>query len=235
MLDTRNNLDLKIREERDLSNKLLVEHLFKIIEEIKPKFSFEIGAFSADFSKKIKNKFPNMSVYAFEANPYNFSHFNGKFKYKENDINYINMAISDLDGEVDFNIQRKINGKEINTVRGNNSIMNRIHNSTEYDIVKVKSTSMDKFISINNINISNSILWIDVEGATEKVLKGCEKVLNYVSVIFIEVEEKEFWENQWLEKDVNYFLRKNQFELIARDGEYEYQYNQIYINKKFNF
>ena len=31
--------------------------------------------------------------------------------------------------------------------------------------------------------------------------------------------------------DVNDLLTENNFSLIARDGEYEFQYNQIYINK----
>lgn len=229
MIDTRLNLNMNLKEDRITSNKILVDYLFIIIDEINPTFSIEIGAFSAEFSKKIKNTYPKIESYAFEANPYNFSYFLKEYNYEKNGINYINMAISDSNDEIEFKIQKEINGKEVNPVRGNNSIMDRIQENTKYEILKVNSTSLDIFVSENKINLKNVILWIDVEGANEKVLKGCEKILDFVSIIFIEVEEKEYWEGQWLERNVYDFLTKRGFNLIARDGEYISQYNEIYI------
>jgi hypothetical protein len=93
----------------------------------------------------------------------------------------------------------------------------------------VDCVSVDSFVSKNLLDSESIVLWIDVEGASREVLEGCKKTLDKVSAILIEVEEKEYWNNQWLEKDVRKFLTENNFILVARDGEYEYQYNQIYI------
>lgn len=229
MIDTRIGLDMSLKEDRFKSNKILVDKFFEIIENIKPTCVFEIGAFSAEFSRNIKSKYPEIKSFAFEANPYNFKHFNDLFKFEDLDIKYINKAISDKSGDVTFLIQKKINDNEVSPIRGNNSIMTRNVENIEYEEVKVNSISLSDFIKENSISNEIIILWIDCEGYNEFVLNGCIDILNEVYAIFIEVEEKSFWENQWLEKDVEFFLTNNGFFLSARDGEYERQYNQIYL------
>lgn len=230
MIDTRNKLDMRIKEDRDKSNKILVDYFLEIIDRTKPTCIIEIGAFSAEFSRKLREINKNLKIFAFEANTYNFDVFSNKYDFKERNINYINKAISDKNEVITFNIQKKINEKEVSPIRGNNSILERNQINTEYEEVYVESTSLSCFIEQNSLENEKISLWIDVEGANQQVLKGCEKVLNKINLIFIEVEEKEFWKEQWLESDVNEFMSKNNFTLIARDGEYEKQYNQIYIN-----
>lgn len=229
MIDTRIGLDMSLKEDRVKSNKILVDSFFQIIENIKPTCIFEIGAFSAEFSRNFKSKYPEIKSYAFEANPYNFNHFNKLFKFNDLDIKYINMAISDRTDVISFLIQKKINDIDISPIRGNNSLMYRTSGNIEYEEVKVNSISLVDFIEMNSILDDFIVLWIDCEGYNEFVLKGCKDILNKVYAIFIEVEENTFWENQWLEKDVRNFLTNNGFTLFARDGEYEKQYNQIYL------
>lgn len=229
--DTRNGLSMEKKEDRDLSNKILVEYFFELIKKNTPTCSIELGAFSADFSRNIKNKYNNMKVFAFEANPYNFEFFSEKYEFDKLGIEYINKAVSDKEEVLNFNIQRKIKDRELSPIRGNNSIMERNQENTDYENVLVNTISISNFVIENQIESERIVLWVDVEGANEKALKGCEKILDKVSLIFIEVEEKEYWINQWLENNVRDFLTSNNFVLVARDGEYEHQYNQIYINQ----
>jgi hypothetical protein len=112
-------------KDRNHSNKLLVEYFFELIEKISPTCTLELGAFSAEFSRNIKKKYPKTKVYAFEANPYNFEEFSNRYAFYTDDIHYINKAVSSEDGTLTFSIQKKINRKEIKPVRGNNSILER--------------------------------------------------------------------------------------------------------------
>ena len=228
--DTRLGITMD-KEGRKKSNKLLIEYFLDIIEKNKPTCTMEIGAFSAEFTRDIKIKYPEVKTFAFEANPYNFEFFSKKYEFEKKEINYINKAISDKEEIVTFNIQIKINDREIDRIRGNNSIIERNQENTDYEKVSVNATSLSDFIKENSLENEKIILWVDVEGANEKLLKGSKNILDKVDMIFIEVEEKQYWKDQWLESDVNDFLTKNNFNLIARDGEYEFQYNQIYINK----
>lgn len=232
--DTRIGLSMNKKEDRTKSNKLLVEYFFNLIDRDKPTCSIELGAFSAEFSRTIKEKNPDIKSIAFEANPYNFDFFSEKYNFKEIGIDYINRAVSDTQETISFIIQKKINNVEISPIRGNNSIMDRNNDNIEYEKVNINSIVLSDFIKENSLESEKIVLWIDVEGANEKVLKGCENIIENVNLIFIEVEEKEYWKNQWLEKNVRDFLTKNGFILVARDGEYEEQYNQIYVNKKIH-
>jgi hypothetical protein len=53
--------------------------------------------------------------------------------------------------------------------------------------------------------------------------------LKQVQSIFVEVEDFEFWKDQWLANDVINFLEQAGFAYIARDNEYEKQYNCIFV------
>lgn len=228
--DTREGLDLNKSEDRKQSNILLVEYFFDLIQQIPIKCSFEIGAFSAEFSRKLKALYSDVNIFAFEANPYNYKHFTKTQDF--NGIQYLNKAVSDTNGTIEFKIQKTINGVEQNPVRGNNSLFEKTAANIVYDTVTVESVRLSDFVANNNLQELPTVLWIDVEGASQLILEGSIGVLRQTQLIFIEVEEINFWKKQWLEPDVNKFLSNHGFKLIARDGEYNKQYNQIY--KKIN-
>lgn len=225
--DTRTHLDLDLRSDRVKSNVLLVEYFFHLVEKIQPQCSFELGAFTADFSRKIKQQLPSTKIYAFEANPHNYQYVLANFELEG--ITYINKALWNENKTLAFNLQTKINGQNVNKVVGNNSVLERHAINFECEVVDVEGITLSSFINENNLKNKSSVLWIDVEGASKEVLNGCVDVLDDVKLIFIEVEEVRFWKKQWLESDVNAFLKDAGFTLIARDGEYPKQYNQIYI------
>lgn len=104
--DTREGLDLNKSEDRKQSNILLVEYFFDLIQQIPIKCSFEIGAFSAEFSRKLKALYSDVNVFAFEANPYNYNHFTKTQDF--NGIQYLNKAVSDTNGTIEFKIQKTI-------------------------------------------------------------------------------------------------------------------------------
>lgn len=193
----------------DLSLKFI-----EIQDSIKPSLYIEVGAFDAEFSKIILSKYPDANIWAFEANPY---------VYKKNapipGIKYINKAVSNVNGIVEFELQKDI---EMHAV--NNSIMKR-NEKKEYEYINVESITLDSLFN----GFDNICLWIDCEGANREVLLGAYNILSKVSSIFIEVESVEFWHNQWLDIDVIKYLEGFGFRLFASDSQYENQYNCIFI------
>jgi FkbM family methyltransferase len=206
-------------------NMELLGLFYDLQDDLKPQVSLEIGAFEASFSNYMRYTY-NTQAYAFEANPYVYDNF---FQANEK-IKYINMAISDQKGMVSFKMQtiHKPSGQILTKVRGNNSIMDRDDDTIEYESIYVPSDTLDNFM--NNIP-GNVCMFIDVEGATQKVLENANQTLERASSIFIEVEEKAYWKNQWLQEDVHKFLSERGFVKVARDREYQYQYNEVYIKE----
>jgi FkbM family methyltransferase len=230
-----NNLKFSSNEERLLVDEL-VEMFLLIQEKNTPTVSIEVGANSADFSKKIKQRIPNILSWAFEANPYVYEHYLNNLNIL--DITYLNMAINDTVGSTRFLIQEgvlnngKWDGNRINRLSGNNSLLIRNELDILYSAPNIACTTLDNFfIKENRINKKDRVcMWIDVEGASKQVLENSLKLLEQTDSVFIEVEDFEFWHNQWLSKDVIEFLRSQNFVPVARDYEYEKQNNYIFLN-----
>jgi FkbM family methyltransferase len=194
------------------SDKSMLQSFIDIQKIMLPSLSIEIGAYDADFSKSMVGI--AKEIWAFEASPYVYE----KFKDIEG-VNYINLAISNKSGLMDFEIQQN----EHNLI-ANNSIMKR-NDNTAKQYIPVESKSLNDLFK----DRKNIALWIDCEGANEQVLTGASEILPNVQSIFIEVETVRFWKNQWLENDVKSYLENFGFKLSLSQPQYVNQYNQIYI------
>lgn len=195
----------------DLSNKFI-----EMQKEINPDIYIEVGAHDAEFSKVIAETSTSSPIWAFEASPYVFDKYN-----PIDGVNYINKAISDKTGSIDFEIQ-----SDVELAAVNNSIKKR-NQEKSYNYISVESVTLDSLFK----EFKNICLWIDCEGANREVLLGASEILPNVSSIFIEVEEVEFWKDQWLDADVVSYLESFGFEMIARDSQYNNQYNCIFVKK----
>lgn len=209
---------------------LLAHYYYNLQQLLKSNCFIEIGACDAEFSRQMKNMFPLSLIYAFEANPYCYNHY----KNINKDINYMNMAMSNINGDIDFNVHYKNlrDKSELPKTSGSwNGILEVMDkNWMEFEKIKISSTTFDAFIENNNLKDKKISLWIDVEGAAEQVLIGMKTYINNIQTLLIEVEEEAVWTNQWLTSDINKFLKENNFIPIVRDFENSNQYNIVYIN-----
>ncbi len=218
-----------ISEKRQLSAELLFDFFQQLIIKTKPKYFFEIGAFDAKFSRETKLKIPECNFCAFEANPYNFDLF--KNSVERDGVNYIHSAIGSYTGEVEFNLQNNINGQNINMVRGNNSILKRMQSNVDYTEVIVPINTIDGLFSDAILPNETLAMWIDVEGYAHEVLHGAIESLVKTTMVFIEVEDFSYWKKQKLAIDVIELMMSNGFMPVARDFEYEGQYNLIFLKR----
>lgn len=128
---------------------------------------------------------------------------------------------------IDFHVLKKINQIEYSKKRGYHSIHKRSYGG-EYDIIKVPSRKLSDFIETKKISGSFSA-WIDVEGAQREVLESMQPFLHQFACIYIEVEYFQNWKDEWLSYDIMKYLILNDFVPIARDFEYEMQYNIVFV------
>jgi FkbM family methyltransferase len=187
-------------------------------ERLNPTISIEVGAHDADYSKLMTKN--NISVYAFEASAPVYN----KFKDLMAGINYINAAVTDYDGEVEFNF---IAGKDPSKI-GHNGIKEgrwKIANTTT-----VQCYSLDSYFK--DIKDQNIALWIDCEGANKEVLEGAKNILEQVSSIYIEVEHTQLWKDIWTRADVISYLDEQGFEMIKEYPAYDDQTNCIFVRKE---
>lgn len=229
--------DLTTVEGRRYSHTALVDMFYDLQSFIRPKTFIEFGAFDAGFSRKIRALHPNSKVVAFEANPYNFKHFTSEFDFDKNGIEYKHLAISDRDnGSINFQIQRKRSGVDASPIKGDDSLLKRnvsdpheVYKDIEYETVAVDTMTLDGFFNDAQFGLDDFGAWIDVEGALQSALAGASKTLARTHSLIVEVEEKPFWSGQWLATDVERFLADLGFFPIARDFEFEHQYNMIFV------
>lgn len=191
----------------------------------------EAGAFEASASMFVKSKNKNCQVHAFEANIDNFNHF----KNKIGNINYLCMAVADYTGNIIFKQQSHTSdGYRFPTVKGNNSIKTRVRNkNTIYNDVAVPCTTLDDYFK-NKLRPDDSIgIWLDLEGTAYEALTKSTDTLSQVSFIKIEVEDRQYWKNQKLSKDIVEFLNTVNIVPLFQDFENKFQYNILFAKQKF--
>jgi FkbM family methyltransferase len=223
------HFELSDPAERSRSTTALMALYFDLLMEIRPTVTVEIGAFDASFSLEMKRRLPEVHAVAFEANPYNFAVCNAGAL--EASVEYLHMAVADVDGAITFNVIAGQGDQRFPQVKGNDSLLQRNVANVEYEQVTVPATTANRFFSQPRFLDSRFSMWIDVEGAAGKVLQGATEVFDRTQSLLIEVEEMQFWTDQWLCRQVDAFLERHGFVPVARDFEYDYQYNVLYVKQ----
>jgi FkbM family methyltransferase len=200
-------------------NGILSEQFFIMQKDINPDYSIEVGAHAAEFSVEISNNL-GINAVAFEAGSAVYEKF--KDQVSNDLVKYLNYAISDKDGFETFTVAH-------DEYRGNNSIIPRT-DKANIKTENVKSYRLDTYFK--DANFKNACLWIDVEGANEKVLTGAVETLKRVSSIFIETEDYPHWQDGWLTLDVVKFLNSHGFTVLDHETIWQTQHNIIFIKKK---
>jgi FkbM family methyltransferase len=137
-------------------------------------------------------------------------------------------AISDFDGESDFNIIYGEDAKFMEGNKGCSSLLdidyknvneqNNKHHFIFQNKIKVPVSKLDTLLEINDHKFEDyQFLNIDAQGVELQVLKGAEKLLTKKSLKYILIEstiEKPFYKENCLFNDLKDFLEKRSFKFI---------------------
>lgn len=220
------NLDEK--RDRALSNTILTRLFFDLSANAGIDLFVEAGAREASASRRARKWFKEARVVAFEANPYTYQTF-----LPDNvdaGIEYLNVALTEVAGPILLNVHRDEEGRPIDNGQASLLKRDRIAADRErgFEQVPVDGVPLDHFFA--GYEYGSAALWVDVEGGAGLVLPGARALLAKTSVLLIEVEDQSFWgESQWLREDVVSYLYDIGMVPVARDFEYVYQYNILFV------
>jgi FkbM family methyltransferase len=240
------DVNLQSCDEEGFSGTLALRSaFFSLTSAIKPTIFCEIGSHDGATAAEIKRIHPACQVYSFEANPEIHATFSDR--HRNSGVDYRNLAIDRRSGSVTLFVPTSTSTvfsdgpvevgmpvpEPANT--GRSSLLMR-NETAEYSEFDVASSALDRFLKTEGWDVShqNIALWIDVEGASHRVLKGARRVLSQTSIIFIEMETYEFWKGQRDATHLTSFLIKRGFVPVVRDREAgDFQFNMIFVSAEY--
>lgn len=192
-----------------------------LVDVLGPQIVCDVGAFDGSLSLAVRDRTENCEILAFEANPKTYARHVTELTSRG--IAYRHVAISDSDGRITIHAPR---GQH----EGKTSLLLRSEDVT-YDDYEVTSRSLDSlFRKRLDPKGPSFFLWIDVEGAAERVLMGASGLLRQTLAVFIECETFPFWQEGSSAGGVADILMRAGFVPIARDREYgDKQFNVLFV------
>ncbi len=223
------NMDRRRSVSRRLANQFL-----KMQKPLGATCFLEVGAHEAAFSLAARQRYPNASIYAFEANPHVYKKYCTQFAPESGlTIRYENIAVGNNDGMIDFLLAEEINGLEEPFESSRNSILPRVGTGHRYQRAAVPITRLATFAARESLHKETFCLWIDAEGSSRQVLEGAQPLLPRVASMLIEVELEPIWEGQWTVGPLILWCREQGFIPVLRDFARPRQYNCLFVNLAF--
>ena len=174
---------------------------------------FDVGTYDGKDSLEFLDVFPNSNIFSFEADDRSIKTF--KNVVKDERINLIETALSDVDGTIEFyksDSETRRHYDFEDSWSASSSIKKPLRHLdvfpdvTFYKPIKVKSKRLDTWIktekNINNIDI----MWVDVNGGENEFLNGAyDTIVKRVKFLYMEfcgVDDKKLYENSFTHTDI---------------------------------
>jgi FkbM family methyltransferase len=218
------------------------EEIARYLDDRAPLVFFEVGACEGEDTIKLKRRFPNASIYAFEPLPDNFTKMQKHLEeYGVSDVALFQLALSDRAGTTEFYVS---SGHPDNIPRtpdwdyGNKS--SSLLPPKEHTIV-VPWVKFDRTIHVETIRLDSfccerfisriDLVYLDVQGAEFLVLRGAGEYIKNISAIWMEVAAIELYEGQALKDDLERFMHDNGFVCI-KDAVNETAGDRLYVRRE---
>ena len=191
---------------------------------------FDVGTYDGKDSLEFLNVFPKSNIFSFEADDRSIKTF--KSIVKDDRINLVETALSDVDGEIEFyksDSETRRHYDFEDSWSASSSIKKPLRHLDVFpDVsfhkpVKVKSQRLDTWIENKNIDCID-IMWVDVNGGESEFLSGaCTTIMKKVKFLYIEfcgVDDKKLYENSLTHMDI-----KNKLKNFEELGIYNFMGN----------
>lgn len=211
---------------------ILRDVLDSIAIATKPDVICDIGCFNGEEIARFKKIVPTASCYAFEANIRNINNYINT----RSDIDGVvvnNVAVADYDGEIEFNIL-DAEGEQEDWRRAAGSLNERTDGVTGQKI-RVPCTRLDTHFATQIAANCTFLLWVDVEGALDRVIAGGHKLLSRTIALRVEIERHQYWAGQKLAHETVAEMERLGFTLFGDSftkGTFE-QSDAMFINKNW--
>ena len=199
---------------------------------------FDVGAHKGEFTNLMLRNFSISHMQLFEPNLVNFNYLKNKFKQKK--INLNNYALGEKEEEKKFKIMKETSSSTLSEINENTKYFKRKNfflnfglNSKIYKSVNIKIYNGSKILKQKKIS-SIDLLKIDTEGHEYFVLKGFEKEISKVRVIFFEHHYDQMIIKNYTFSDINRYLKDNNFEQYSKfKMPFRKSFEYIYKNNNY--
>ena len=226
---------------KELENKIKIRYCDKkylqIIDKTIINTVFECGSRDALDAIRIDMVYEPEEIYIFEPNPEGIIQCRDNLsKYNKNHLKFFDLAVSDIDGKVDFyptteeNIGAASMLKYNSRANGWDGYKHNNFKATQKQKIQVNSTRLDTFIDQNRI-ASIDLLCMDVQEAELLALKGLGEHIDNVKYIILEVTGEGYYVSGARFSEVDAFLKGKNFKLADIDKTAIPRFgNAIYIS-----
>jgi FkbM family methyltransferase len=203
---------------------------------------FEVGACEGEDTIRLKRRFPNASVYAFEPLPENVTRARQNLaKYGVRDAEIFQLALGDRVGRSEFYVSSGHPDQVPRTEDwdyGNKSSSllppkehTRVLPWVKFDrTIQVETTRIDRFCDEHSIDTID-LVHLDVQGAEVVVLRGAGDYVKRIGAIWMEVAAIELYEDQPLKNEVERFMHDHGFVCI-KDTVNVTAGDQLYVSRE---
>lgn len=199
---------------------IITKNIFPILQEllVENAVIVEAGAFDGRDTKKLSVLFPMAKIHAFEPVPEIFQELTTQTHSHANIYRY-QVALSNKIGTATFHIAE--NPKKIGKICQAGTIMapkDRLQKSPIIypKTIEVQTTTIDLWAHENNIK-KVDFMWLDLQGHELAVLMAAPLIVRNTSLIFLEVNFIEAYQDQPTPQEIDLWLSKNGFKPVARD------------------
>ncbi|MBI5422652.1 MAG: FkbM family methyltransferase [Opitutae bacterium] len=190
-----------------------------------PKVICDIGACEGEDSIRFSRLFPAARVFAFEALPSNQALVRENFaRYAADRAELVPLALSDRLGTATFHVSsgrppELFAGEDWNYGNKSSSLLPPaagpvpMHGWIEFkERIEVPTDTLDRFCAARGL-AAIDLVHMDVQGAELLVLRGAERMLPFITAIWLEVSASELYRGQALDRDITAFMRAHGFAL----------------------
>lgn len=154
--------------------------ILKLLDLIKPKNIFDVGANKGEWSQLVSQLYPSCTIHAFEIVPSTYKELVTNTKQLSNIIPN-NVGLSDQNGFITISLRER----DTSTATGCKIDGMRFHDEYYNQEITCKVTRALDYLNEKNIE-SIDFLKVDVEGMDLKVIKGFKDKIRIVRVIQFE-------------------------------------------------
>lgn len=169
-----------------------------LLSGLRPDIICDVGSYDGNEAARFAQIVPSADIFAFEGSPINIERYI-RSRPELARVVKENVAVSDVDGEVTFHIVEADGGADWR--EGANSLNERTDGIASRPIT-VPSVRLDSYFATQVRDGKTFGLWIDVEGALDRVLEGARNVLGRTLILRTEIESTQYWKDQKLSGEI---------------------------------
>lgn len=203
----------------------------KVIKHLLPEnpVIIDAGAHMGGDTCELATTWPKGTVYAFEPMPNLYAHLVKNTKSFSN-IKTFPLALSDKSGRADFYVSSGSSDCSSSLLAPKDHL--KYHPDVYFkSLIQVDVLNLDEWAGANGVSRID-FMWLDMQGSELAMLKAAPKILQTVSVIFMEVNFYEVYEGCPLYAEVKEWFENQGFRVIHEEFSWVDFGNVLFVRKK---